>query len=242
MPELNAQDAALFAKLAQVPIDSLWTELDAAGYPDTYMEGLRPLHSDPNRRMVGRAVTLRYLPMRKDIEERRQASGAVTINLQAAEEARPGDVMVVDAGGESGAGYIGDMIATRFVVRGGVGLVVDGAIRDLPALRSMDLALYVRHVHPAASWRRIVGMDYNVPVRCGGVAVLPGDILVGDGMGVIVIPPHIAETIADKALAREDKETFQRGKLLAGASIYGVYPANEQTTREYEAWKRQKLG
>jgi 5-oxopent-3-ene-1,2,5-tricarboxylate decarboxylase/2-hydroxyhepta-2,4-diene-1,7-dioate isomerase len=85
-------------------------------------------------------------------------------------------------------------------------------------------------------------VDYNIPVRCGGVTVLPGDILVGDGMGVIVIPQALAAEVADKTLAREDKETFQRNKLLGGASIYGVYPANEQTTREYEEYKKRRSG
>ncbi|MBI5880372.1 MAG: hypothetical protein HZB53_22195 [Chloroflexi bacterium] len=240
MQGLSEQDAKLFAKLSSVPTDSIWTELDALGYPNMFIEGVRPVHRDPDRRLVGRAVTLRYLPVRKDMSEYATASGGPMLNTRAAEEARPGDVMVVDAGGESGAGFIGDVIVTRFVLRGGAGLVVDGAVRDLPALRELDLALYTRHVHAAATWRRIVGVDYNVPVRCGGVTVLPGDILVGDGMGVIVIPPAIADLVVDKTIGREDKETFIRNRLLNGASIYGIYPPNEQTTREYEEYKQQR--
>src|SRR5512143_401036 len=242
MPTLNEADVVLFDKLARVPVDSIWTELDALGYPDMFIEGVRPMHRDPDRHMVGRAVTLRYLPARKDIAEYQTASGGPMLNTRTAEEARPGDVMVVDAGGEGGAGFIGDVIVTRFGVRGGTGLVVDGSVRDLPALRDLDVALYTRHAHAAATWRRIVGVDYNIPVRCGGVTVLPGDILVGDGMGVIVIPQALAAEVADKTLAREDKESFQRQKLLDGASIYGVYPANEQTTREYEAYKKRRTG
>jgi regulator of RNase E activity RraA len=240
MPQLNENDAALFGKLSSVAIDTIWSVLNGLGYPDTFIEGLRPVHPDLERKMVGRAVTLRYLPMRKDLAERIRAEGKPSLNTRAAEEAQPGTVMVVDSGGEIGAGFLGDVVATRFQVAGGVGLVVDGAIRDLAQVRHIDLAVYVRGTHPGASGRRIIGVDYNIPVRCGGVAVLPGDILVGDAEGVIVIPAHLAEEVADKAVAMEDKENFLREKLLKGSSIYGVYPPSEETLKEYEEWKKQR--
>ncbi|MCS6862753.1 MAG: hypothetical protein NZT92_20805 [Abditibacteriales bacterium] len=238
MPQLNEQDAALFGKLASVSIDTIWSVLNGLGYPDTFIEGLRPVHADLDRKMVGRAVTLRYLPMRKDLAERIRAEGKPSLNARAAEEASPGTVMVVDAGGEIGAGFLGDVVATRFQVAGGVGLVVDGAIRDLAQVRHMNLSVYVRGTHPGASQRRIIGVDYNIPVRCGGVAVLPGDMLVGDAEGVIVIPAHLAEEVADKARDMEDKEEYLRRKLLSGSSIYGVYPPNEAVLQEYEEWKK----
>ena len=237
---LDTQDAILFAKLTSVAIDSLWGALDKLGYPDTFVEGVRPIHANLDRKMVGRAVTLRYLPIRKDLAETMRAQHEHGLNIRVAEEATPGAVIVVDAGGETGAGFWGDVIATRFMAAGGVGIVTDGAIRDLSQLRGMDIAVYVRAPHPAASWRRMVATDYNIPIRCGGVAVLPGDIIVGDAEGVIVVPAHLAAEVADKAVATEEKENYIRNKLLNGASIYGNYPPNDAVTREFEEWKKRK--
>src|SRR5712692_11994058 len=167
---LDSHDAALFAKLASVAIDSIWGALDKLGYAGTFIEGVRPVHPNLDRKMVGRAVTMRYLPMRKDLAESINAKSEHGLNIRVAEEAKPGTVVVVDAGGETGAGFWGDVIATRFLVAGGVGIVTDGAIRDLSQLRQMDLAVYVRDTHPAASGRQMVAVDYNIPIRCSGVA------------------------------------------------------------------------
>lgn len=240
MPSLDPQDAALFGKLTSVAIDSIWGALDTLGYRDTFIEGVKPVHSDPNRKMAGRAMTMRYLPIRKDLAEAMAAKHEYGINVRTAEESKPGTVMVVEAGGDTGGGFWGDVIATRFIMNGGVGVVTDGAIRDIVQLRAMDLAIYVRATHPAASPRRMIAVDYNVPIRCSGVAVLPGDIIVGDGEGVIVVPAHLANEVADKAIATEGKENYIRDKLLAGASILGIYPPNPAITREYEEWKARQ--
>jgi regulator of RNase E activity RraA len=240
MPALSPQDAELFAKLTSVAIDSLWGALDKLGYPDTFIEGVRPVHRDRDRKMAGRAITLRYLPVRKDLAESIAAKQEHGLNIRAAEEATPGTVIVVDAGGETGAGFWGDVIATRFLMNGGAGVVSDGAIRDLAQIRGMDLAVYVRETHPAASWRRVMAVDYNIPIRCSGVSVLPGDILVGDAEGVIVVPAQLAAEVAERAIATEEKEEYIRGKLLKGASIYGNYPPNETVTREFEEWKKRR--
>jgi len=238
MPALTPQDAELFAKLTSVAIDSLWGVLDKLGYPDTFIEGVRPVHRDLDRKLVGRAVTLRYLPIRKDLVESIAAKQEHGLNIRAAEEAKPGTVIVVDAGGETGGGFWGDVIATRFLMNGGAGVVTDGAMRDLVQIRGMDLSVYVRETHPAASFRRLVAVDYNVPIRCSGVTVLPGDIVVGDAEGVIVVPAHLAAEVAERAIATEEKENYIRNKLLKGATIYGNYPPNEIITREFEEWKK----
>jgi 5-oxopent-3-ene-1,2,5-tricarboxylate decarboxylase/2-hydroxyhepta-2,4-diene-1,7-dioate isomerase len=240
MPALAPKDAELFEKLTMVAIDSLWGVLDKLGYPDTFIEGVRPVHRDLDRKMVGRAMTLRYLPIRKDLAESIAAKHEHGLNIRTAEETTPGTVIVVEAGGETGGGFWGDVIATRFKVAGGAGVVTDGAIRDLAQIRGMDLAVYVRGTHPAASSRRIMAVDYNIPIRCSGVTVLPGDILVGDAQGVIVVPAHLAADVAERAIATEEKENYIRNKLLDGATIYGNYPPNETITREFEEWKKHK--
>lgn len=228
-------DEGLFEKLRQVSLDSAWGALTRLGFGDQFIGGFQVVQ--PDRMMVGRAITLRYLPVRKDLAETMRARGPA-LNTQAAEETEPGDVLVVDAGGCVEAGFMGDVIAARFLYRGGVGIVCDGSVRDLSVLRTMPLSLYIRSAHAAGSGRRIVAVERNTPVRCGGVTVLPGDILLGDAEGVLVIPRAVAEQVAEEAAATDHKELFLRRKLEQGASIHGVYPPNEATLREYEEYRR----
>ena len=111
--------------------------------------------------------------------------------------------------------------------------------RDLSVLRQMPMSLYIRGAHAAASGRRIVAVDRNIPVRCGDVTVLPGDILLGDAEGVLVIPRSVAEQVTSEAAATDDRELFLRRKIEQGASIYGIYPPNEAALREYEEQRRK---
>src|SRR5947209_8713042 len=228
-------DQELFEKLRQVSLDSAWGALTRLGFGDQFIGGLQVIR--PERIMVGRAKTLRYVPMRKDVAETMRARGPA-LNAQAAEETEPGDVLVVDAGACVDAGFLGDVIASRFIYRGGVGIVCDGAVRDLTILRQMPLSLYLRGAHAAGSGRRIVAVERNTPIRCGDVTVLPGDILLGDAEGVLVIPAALAEQVAAEAAATDDKELFLRRKLEQGASIYGIYPPNEAALKEYERYKQ----
>jgi regulator of RNase E activity RraA len=232
-------DQELFEKLRSVALDSAWGALTRLGFGDQFIGGLQVIR--PERVMVGRAKTLRYLPARKDLAETMRARGPA-LNAMSVEEAEPGDVLVVDSGGCVEAGFMGDNIAARFIYRGGVGIVCDGAVRDLTELRKMPVSLYIRGAHAAASGRRLVAVDRNIPVRCVGVTVLPGDILMGDAEGVLVIPRAVAEQVATEAAATDDKELFLRRKLEAGASIYGVYPPNEATLKEYAEYKRTQSG
>jgi regulator of RNase E activity RraA len=224
--------------LRAASLDSLWTALDERGYPDQFLEGLRVIR--PDLKMVGRAVTLRYLPTRPDLAAEMQAAGPMLV-VQAAEATCAGDVLVVDCGGCTEAGFVGDLIAARFVAQGGVGIVVDGSVRDLSALLEMPLALYVRDVHAAMSKRRLVGVDWNVPIRCANVTVRPGDLMVGDAEGVLAIPAGLAEEIADAALALDGLENYLRQQYLeAGRSLRGTYPNTPpEVVAEYEAWKAQ---
>jgi len=238
-PELNPAGRGLWEKLRAASLDSLWTALDERGYPDQFLEGLRVIR--PDLKMVGRAVTLRYLPARPDLAAEMQAKGPMIV-VQAAEATHPGDVLVVDCGGCTEAGFIGDLIAARFVAQGGVGIVVDGSVRDLATLLEMPLALYVRDVHAAMSKRRLVGVDWNVPIRCANVTVRPGDLMVGDAEGVLAIPAALASEVADAALALDGLENYLRQQYLeAGRSLLGTYPHTPpEVVAEYEAWKAQR--
>ncbi len=234
---LSPQDRVLFDKLMRVGIESAWSLVTAEGYPQNFINELAPLKS--NVRMVGRARTMRYLPNRKDVRDKLYSAGP-QLNYKSAEEAQPGDVLVFDAGGETRAGVSGGVTTIRFLVRGGAGLVIDGAMRDVPELEAMPIQTYMRRGHASSVAPIMMSVDYQVPVRIGTVTVIPGDILVGESTGILVIPAAIAEKIADKALEHDMEEEFQRGLLLQGESIFGVYPMNAATRKRFEEWKGKK--
>jgi regulator of RNase E activity RraA len=234
---LNPKDRVLFDKLMRVGLESAWSLVTQEGYPQNFINELTPLK--PNYRMVGRARTMRYLPNRKDIREKLYSAGP-QLNYRSAEEAQPGDILVFDAGGETRAGVSGGVTTVRFLVRGGAGLVIDGAMRDVPELEGMHIQTYMRRGHASSVAPLMMSVDYQVPVRIGSVTVIPGDILVGDTTGILVIPAAIAEKVADTALEHDDQEEFQRQLLLKGESIYDVYPMNPATRKRYEEYKKQK--
>lgn len=235
---LSAQDRALFDKLMRVGLESAWSLVTAEGYPQNFINELSPLKA--NTRMVGRARTIRYLPNRKDVRDKLYAAGP-QLNYKSAEEAQPGDVLVFDAGGETRAGVSGGVTTMRFLVRGGAGLVIDGAMRDVPELEAMPIQTYMRRGHASSVAPLMMSVDYQVPVRIGSVTVIPGDILVGESTGILVIPAAIAEKVANTALEHDEQEEFQREMLLKGESIFGVYPTmNEAMRKKFEEWRKKR--
>ncbi len=233
---LSAGDRALFDKLMRVGLESAWAILTAEGYPQCFINELDALK--PNYRMVGRARTIRYLPNRKDLRAKLYAASP-QLNYKSAEEAQPGDVLVFDAGGETRSAVSGGITTTRFLVRGGAGIVVDGAMRDLPELEAMHIQFYMRRGQAAAVSPIQMSVDYQVPVRIGSVTVVPGDILLGESHGILVIPAEIADKVVDKALEHDVQEDFQRQLLLKGESIYGVYPLDEANRKRFEEYRRK---
>lgn len=234
---LAPHDRVLFDKLMRVGIESAWSLVTAEGYPQNFINELTPLK--PHYRMVGRARTMRYLPNRKDVREKLYSAGP-QLNYKSAEEAQPGDILVFDAGGETRAGVSGGVTTIRFLVRGGAGLVIDGAMRDVPELEAMHIQTYMRRGHASSVSPIMMSVDYQVPVRIGSVTVIPGDILVGDTTGILVIPAAIVDKVVDTALEHDDQENFQRQLLLQGESIYNVYPMNAAVRTRYEAYRKKK--
>ena len=234
---LTPTDRVLFDKLMRVGLESAWSLVTAEGYPQNFINELSPLKA--NTRMVGRARTMRYLPNRKDVRDKLYKAGP-QLNYKSAEEAQPGDVLVFDAGGETRAGVSGGVTTIRFLVRGGAGLVIDGAMRDVPELEAMPIQTYMRRGHASSVAPLMMSVDYQVPVRIGSVTVIPGDILVGESTGILVIPAAIAEKVANTALEHDEQEEFQRELLLKGESIVGVYPMNDATRKRFEEWKAKR--
>jgi regulator of RNase E activity RraA len=153
----------------------------------------------------------------------------------AVEAVGPDDVLVIDARGELSAGSLGNILATRMQRRGAAGVVTDGALRDAQAFSAIELPCYSRGIHAAISGILHHPVDMNVPIGCAGVLVMPGDVVVGDADGVIAIPRAVAAEVAQAALEQEELEAFILGKIEAGSSILGVYPADATTRAEYEA-------
>jgi regulator of RNase E activity RraA len=237
MERLNAKDRALFEKLSRVSIEALWSEVVATGFQQCFINELDPLH--PDRRMIGRARTIRYLPNRPDLREEIY-SKQKQLNYVSAEEAQPGDVLVFEAGGEIRSSVSGDVVTTKAVYNGASGVVVDGAMRDVPELSRLPIQAYMRRGNPQTVSPIMMSVDYQVPVRITGVTVRPGDILLGDRHGVLVIPAAIADKAVDRALEKDGLENFQRSLILQGESLYDVYPANDKVRQRYEEFKKNR--
>jgi regulator of RNase E activity RraA len=159
---------------------------------------------------------------------------------QAVEQIRPGEVLVIDARREPTAGTIGDILALRAQARGAAGIVTDGAIRDSGRLAALDIPTYHAAVHPAVLGRRHVPWETGVAVACAGVTVQPGDLLIGDGDGVIVLPPGLAAEVLADAREQERQEEFVAAQVAAGAAIDGLYPLGDRWRGAYEAWLQER--
>ncbi|MBO9358129.1 MAG: hypothetical protein J7450_01030 [Thermomicrobium sp.] len=165
--------------LRQVSTATVWTQLYRRGFCNQYLHEVRPLR--PDTRVVGRARTLRYLPARKDLLAELERDPQRNLQRVVIESIEPGDVLVIEARGETGAGVLGDFLAARVMARGGVGIVTDGAFRDTPEIVALGLAAYARGQHAGLSQSLHVPIAYDVPIACAGMTVLPGDMIVGDG-------------------------------------------------------------
>jgi regulator of RNase E activity RraA len=216
---------------------SLTSQLQKRGFlSSTFMQGVLPLR--PDLRLAGQAFTLRFIPIREDLEPPGEIDNRTSKQRLAVEAVGPGDVLVIDARGDIGAATLGDILAARILHRGAAGIVTDGAFRDTPSIRTLDLATYARGQSPYASTRIHHPQDINVPIGCGGVAVLPGDLIVGDGEGVVVVPRAVAEEVVQATYEQDQREIYIMQRIQRGDSILGVYPPDPQTLLDYAAWRQ----
>lgn len=225
---------SLKAKLASVGTATLSAQLRKRGLNAVTIDGLTPTH--PDKRMVGRARTLRFVPLREDLFKAR--GGGYNAQKRAFDSLEPGDVLVIEGRGEKGSGTVGDILALRAQVRGAVGIVTDGGVRDVAAVSALDICTFHGGPHPAVLGRRHVPWDVDIAVACGGATVEPGDVLVGDADGVVVIPPGLAEDIADSAIAQEAEEQYIADRVAEGAALEGLYPMNDSARTDYEQSRR----
>jgi len=224
-------------KLRSVSTATLTSQLLDRGLRNTFLAGLYPLR--PDLRMVGYAFTLRYIPAREDLADE-VYDNSRNVQRLAVEAVGPEDVLVIDARGDVGAASFGHILGTRILQRGAAGLVTDGALRDTPGFRRLDLPTYIRAAHATTSFVAHHPVDMQVPIGCGGAAVTPGDVVVGDGEGVVVIPAKMAEEIAHSAHEQEIREQYFQERVAGGAGIVGVYPPNDETLARFERWRQER--
>lgn len=225
-------------RLRGVATATLTTQLFKLGFRNTFLAGLRALL--PDLRMVGEALTLRFVPAREDLATFEQITRPDYPQRAAIESARPGQVLVVEGRGVDAAAIGGDIYMNRLKVLGAAGCVVDGCVRDFASVQTLGFPVYARGPasppHPA----RHLAVAWNVPVGCCEVLVMPGDILVGDADGVVCIPRHLADQVAQSGEELDRLEAFVVEKIRAGAPVPGTYPPNEATLKDYEAWKARR--
>lgn len=235
-PDTDVTDATL-AQLREVSTATIATLLFKQGIRNAFVQGVGRL-GGRKPRMVGPAFTLRYMAAREDTDPITAFRDPDHPQRQAIERCPEGHVMVMDCRGDASAASAGSILLTRLSVRGGAGVVTDGGIRD--ADRAGDLSMPVYAAGPCAltNLTKHHAIDIDVPVSCGTCPVYPGDIVVGDGDGVMVIPRHIARQIADEAGPMELYEDFALEQVEAGASIIGLYPATDPANLDrFETWK-----
>ncbi len=216
---------------------TLTTALKQFGLSRSYMHGVAPLR--PDMKMAGPAFTLRYIPAREDLNAG-EVDNLKDIQRVGIEQIGKGEVFVIDARGDTRAGTMGDILATRLFKRGAAGIVTDGAFRDSPSIAETGIPAFAAAMNAHSNKTVHHPSEIQVPIACGEVAVLPGDIIVGDAEGVVVIPFQYAVEVAQIAVEMEARENFILNKVKSGACIVGTYPPDESTLAEYEAWKKER--
>ncbi|MET3206043.1 2-keto-4-pentenoate hydratase/2-oxohepta-3-ene-1,7-dioic acid hydratase in catechol pathway/regulator of RNase E activity RraA [Arthrobacter sp. UYEF6] len=223
----------LKAKLESVCTATLSSQLRKRGLNNVSIDGLQATR--PEKRIVGLARTLRYVPNREDLFKTH--GGGFNAQKKAIDSVNEGEILVMEARGEKGTGTIGDILALRAQVRGAAAIITDGGVRDFSAVAAMDMPTYYANPHPAVLGRRHIPWDTDITIACGGTTVQPGDIIVADADGILVIPPALAEELADDSISQEREETFIAEMVAQGHSVDGLYPLNADWRAKYEAWE-----
>jgi 4-hydroxy-4-methyl-2-oxoglutarate aldolase len=228
--------------------EEIWAVLPRKGFPNQYEDGFQLLH--PGTKLVGRAFTAQFMPMRPDVEEVTQAKAKTAglgrlSNQFVIDQLQPGDVLVVDLfGKKEGGTIIGDNLFYYIMkTTKSAGVVLDGSVRDLEGISSMPMAAYFRHVHPSAI-ANVMLTGVNIPVRIGDVTVMPGDLVFGDREGVYFVPPAMVKEILDRADETHihdewTKKKFDEGKYKS-SEIYGT-PRDPELKKEYEEYLKKRL-
>jgi regulator of RNase E activity RraA len=225
-------------KLKGVATATITTALYKRGLRNQWIQDVHRINRQAGP-MVGEAFTLRYMPSREDLNPLTVFRDREHPQRKAVEICPPGAVFVIDSRKDPRAASAGSILISRLMVRGVAGIVTDGGFRDTPEIEQLGIPAY--HNRPAAPTNLTLhqAIDINVPIGCGDAPVFPGDVVVGDGEGVVIVPAHLADEIADEAVEMTAFEDFVTEEVLKGRSILGLYPAtDEQTAIDFAAWRK----
>ncbi len=239
---------ALLDKVKDLSAEEAWSVLTGAKYNNQFADGFRLLH--PGKKLVGRAFTAQFMPARPDLAEVVAADGKAkgwqrSSNQWVIDLLQPGDVVVVDLFGKIEYGsFVGDNLATAIFAATQTGFIIDGAIRDLEGIHSLDIAAYFRGAHPTPIGD-VMLTGINVPIRIGKAIVMPGDVVLGDREGIFFIPPHLLEDVLDRAEITHVHDEWTKSKFMTGhyksSELYGS-PSDPKLIQEYEDYLKEKLG
>ncbi len=225
-------------QLLRVSTATLCTALFKRGLRSQFIQNVHPLNAGlPN--MVGPAYTLRYMPAREDLNTINVFQDRAHPQRKAVEECPPGAVLVIDSRQDARAASAGGILVSRLMKRGVAGVVTDGGFRDSPEIAKLPFPAY--HQRPSSPTNLTLhqAIAINEPIGCGDAPVFPGDVIVGDAEGVVVIPAHLADEVAAEAVEMTVFEDFVQEKVLEGRSILGLYPPTEEQSRlDFAAWRK----
>jgi len=236
MTQLSPQTRDQLKKISTATLTSV---LFKRGLRNQMIQDVRPLSRPPDGNMVGEAFTLRYIPAREDLNPMTVFRNPAHPQRKAVEECPPGAVFVIDSRKDARAASAGSILMSRLMVRGVAGVVTDGGFRDSDEIAKLAMPSY--HHRPSAPTNLTIhqALDINVPIGCGDAPVFPGDVIVGDGDGVVVLPAHLAVEIAAEGLEMTAFEDFVTEEVMKGRSIIGLYPAtHDQTLTDFAAWRK----
>ncbi|MFY7926391.1 MAG: ribonuclease activity regulator RraA [Aquidulcibacter sp.] len=232
-PEIRAQ-------LATVSTATLTTLLFKRGFHNLFIQGVKAITPKATR-ILGPAYTLRHIPAREDLDKLEVFRDPEHPQRKAVEDIPPGHVLVMDCRQDKSAASAGGILVTRLMMRGAAGVVSDGGIRDSGEIGTLAFPVYCATPSAPTNLSRHHCVDIGLPIACGGVPVFPGDILLGDEDGVVVIPQHLVAEIAEEAAQQEIFESFVMERVKAGDTIVGLYPpTNPETLERFAAWRAER--
>jgi regulator of RNase E activity RraA len=227
-------------RLSRISSGTLTTELFRRGLKQCFLVGLKAMNPSAAR-FAGEAYTMRFIPTREDIDTYATLTpypNPNNLQWEAVEQIGAGQVLVIDSRNDMSSASAGNVLLTRMMVKGCAGLVTDGGLRDGQEIAAMAFPAYARGVVASTRLSTHHAADLQVPISCANVAVYPGDIIVGDGDGITVIPRHLAAELADAGEKRDAFEAYLVQRIASGEGLYGVYPPTDAVRADYAAWQK----
>jgi regulator of RNase E activity RraA len=236
-PDIERPSKEVVEGLAKIGSATASGELYRLGIRDPHIRG--PVAWTPGKAIAGPALTLQFMPKREDVYGADEFDDPEKqLHRHALYHTRPGDIIVVDARGDMSSGVFGEMMLTYFAGKGGVGAVIDGCIRDYPKAKSLGVGFWIRGVTPNFHTQtNIIPFNVNCPIACGNVLVMPGDIIIADDDGAIVVPVKLGPAVLQSSSEHVGWEDFARLRLSQGGELRKYYPLSSEAQPEYDAWR-----